>query len=481
MFSAATWFRPLALGLYMSAAAMASLASVAHAAAESAGPAVDKTRILILTDIGNEPDDSQSLVRFLLYSNEFDVEGIVATTSTWLRDKVNPQMIHERIDAYQKVLPNLRKHAAGYPAAQALRAVVRSGQPGYGMDWVGEHRSTEASALIVQAVDKQDSRPLWITVWGGGVDLAQALYDVKASRSPQAVADFVGRIRVYAISDQDNTGVWIRRNFPQLRWITSIHAWNDYFLSSWIGVSSSFALGSDMSEVNNDWLQQNIRRKGPLGALYPAIEYTMEGDTPSFLYLLRNGLGDSDHPEYGGWGGRYAAIAPDSDEGLRVSASDTVVGTDGKSYRTAPATIWRWRDAFQNDFAARMDWTQSGELSKANHNPVLVLNDQAGSGIVAWQARAGETVRLSAQGSGDRDGDTVTYRWWQYKEPTATAIGVHFAPALELTHGDGLQTAFIAPSVDAPTPFHIILEAKDSGTPALTSYRRAIVTVLPAR
>lgn len=446
---------------------------------QSAETMPDKTRILILTDIGNEPDDSQSFVRFLLYSNEFDVEGIVATTSTWLRDKVNPEMIMQRLDAYEQVLPNLRQHASGYPSADALRQVVRSGRAGFGMDVVGDNKATEASRLIIQAVDKQDARPLWITVWGGAVDLAQALHDVRASRTPEQVAAFVSKIRVYAISDQDNTGAWIRANFPTLRYITSIHAWNDYFLSTWIGMSSSFAEGSDMSQVNNEWLSKHIRSKGPLGAAYPAIEYTMEGDTPSFLYLIQNGLSDPEHTEYGSWGGRYAAIVPGDTSGLRVSTSDQVMSHNGKMYRTASATIWRWRDAFQNDFAARMDWTVTKDSHKANHNPDLVLNGQSGRSIVAIDAKAGETVTLSADGSHDRDGDKVNYTWWQYKEPTATAIGVHFAPEVKLANTSGMQTQFVAPDVKTPTPFHIILQAKDEGTPNLFSYRRAIVTVMP--
>jgi len=439
----------------------------------------DKTRILILSDIGNEPDDSQSLVRFLVYSNEFNVEGLVATTSTWLRDKVNPDMMLKRIDAYELALPNLRQHAEGYPSADALRSVVRAGRAGYGMDYVGAGKSTDASALIIEAVDKQDPRPLWIDVWGGAVDLAQALYDVRATRSPEEVDKFISKIRVYAISDQDNTGEWIRAQFPTLRYITSIHAWNDYFIATWSGMSSRFAEGGDMSQVNNDWLAQNIRNQGPLGSAYPAIEYTMEGDTPSFLYLIQNGLNAPEHPEYGGWGGRYAAVTPDSKSGLRTSTSDTVMGVDGKSHRTASATIWRWREAFQNDFAARMQWGVTQDVKKANHNPQLVLNGQPGKGIVELEVKAGEEVKLSAKGSHDIDNNHLSYRWWQYKEPTATTMNIHFGPDLKLENTQRDELIFTAPAVKNPTPFHIILEVKDDGTPQLFSYRRAIVTVTP--
>ena len=84
-------------------------------------PYVAKPRIIVLTDIANEPDDQMSMVRFLLYSNELDVEGLVAGTSTWMRNKVRPDVLHALIDAYAEVRPNLEKHAAGYPDPAALR------------------------------------------------------------------------------------------------------------------------------------------------------------------------------------------------------------------------------------------------------------------------------------------------------------------------------------------------------------------------
>ncbi|ATA22302.1 uncharacterized protein DUF1593 [Gibbsiella quercinecans] len=460
-------------------ALLACTLSSACALAAPVQPEQEKTRILILSDIGNEPDDSQSLVRFLVYSNEFNVEGLIATTSTWLRDRVNPEMMLKRIDAYELALPNLRQHAAGYPSAAKLRAVVRAGRAGYGMDYVGSGKSTAASALIIQSVDKPDTRPLWINVWGGAVDLAQALYDVRATRSAEELDTFVSKIRVYAISDQDNTGEWIRAQFPTLRYITSIHAWNDYFIATWSGMSSRFAEGGDMSQVNNSWLDKHIRNQGPLGAAYPAIEYTMEGDTPSFLYLLQNGLNAPEHPEYGGWGGRYAAVTPDSRSGLRTSTSDTVMGIDGKNHRTASATIWRWREAYQNDFAARMQWSVNPDVKQTNHNPQLVLNGQPGRGIVTLQVKAGAVVKLTAQGSHDVDNNRLSYRWWQYKEPTATAMNIHFSPELKLEKSESEELSFTAPAVKTPTPFHIILQVQDDGTPSMFSYRRAIVTVTP--
>lgn len=91
-----------------------------------------KYRVFILTDITNEPDDAESFCRYLTYSNQFDTEGIVAVTSTWLRDKVAPEKLHEIIDAYEKVVNNLNAHVHPenpYSSAQYMRSVVRSGSP----------------------------------------------------------------------------------------------------------------------------------------------------------------------------------------------------------------------------------------------------------------------------------------------------------------------------------------------------------------
>jgi hypothetical protein len=102
-----------------------------HPPASQVDPYVARPRVIVLTDIANEPDDQMSLVRFLVYSNGFDVEGLVATTSTWMKSKVRPDVIQAVLDAYEQVQPNLLKHAPGFPSAAALRAVVASGQPAY--------------------------------------------------------------------------------------------------------------------------------------------------------------------------------------------------------------------------------------------------------------------------------------------------------------------------------------------------------------
>lgn len=187
---------------------LAGSVSAAPARTDAAAPdshdAV-RPRVFVLTDIGLDPDDSESLVRFLLYSNQFDVEGLAAVTSTWLRDKVHPELIEERVKAYGEVRPNLVKHAPGYPTEPYLQDRVASGLPLYGLEGVGQGKDSAASDLLIAAVDRADSRPVWVVDWGGANVLAQALWKVRESRPPQQVDAFVARLRAQRLQDYPAT------------------------------------------------------------------------------------------------------------------------------------------------------------------------------------------------------------------------------------------------------------------------------------
>ena len=333
--------------------------------------AAERPRVFVLTDIENEPDDAMSMVRFLVYANQWDVEGLAATTSVHQKNKVAAWRIREIVDAYAKVRDNLELHEPGFPSADALRAVIVEGRPDFGMAAVGKGMDSAASELLIKAVDRKDARPLWVPVWGGPNVLAQALWKVRATRSAKELQRFVAKLRVYTISDQDDSGAWIRKTFPELFYIASpgVHAGGAYHYSTWSGISGDkfhgrFA-GADFSIVDNPWLDEHIRAKGPLGAQHPHTKFMMEGDTPSFLNLIGNGLSDPEHPDWGGWGGRYEFYTPRMRKWFHEpetrpfwsDAEDEVLGVDGNWHTSNQATIWRWRSAFQNDFAARMDWT----------------------------------------------------------------------------------------------------------------------------
>jgi len=451
-----------------------------------------KPRVFVLTDISNEPDDEESMVRFLVYANEYDVEGLVATTSTWLRNTNRVDLIHRQLDAYAQVQPRLLKHASGFPSADTLRAVTAKGQPGYGMSAVGDGKSSPGSRLLLAAADRADERPLWVTIWGGANTLAQALFDARRERSAADVERLVAKLRVYTISDQDDAGPWLRREFTNLFYIVSPSSqdWKEYWRATWTGISGDRHYkngpGHKFHLVDNPWLEENVIKKhGPLGELYPKLEYIMEGDTPSFLGLINNGLGWHHSPAWGGWGGRYVLYRAHGETRPiwtnNHDSRDTVTSDNGKTECTDMATIWRWREHFQHDFAARMDWCVAEDFATANHNPIPALNGDKTKRVLEVTAQSGDTVVLSAEGTADPDGDGIELRWWIYPEASTLrdAKGRQFPPELRLSDERGVRTALVAPVVRKPETIHVILEAQDRGTPNLFAYRRAAITVQP--
>ncbi len=457
-------------------ASVLSIASVSPAVAQTVASNDERERLIVITDIGTEPDDIESMVRLLVYSNEIEIEGLIASTSRHLNDRVFPQLITERVDAYGQVLSNLRAHDPRYPDAEQLRSRVRASLPLKGMDAVGAGKDNAASDHIISVVDRADSRPVWISVWGGASALSQALWKVRATRSPAEVDRFFAKLRVYSISDQDDSGPWARANFPQLFWISSVHGPSRYQLAAWTGISAALP-GSDPEPVSKRWLRQNIQSKGPLGAMYPAPMFIMEGDTPSFLSLIDNGLSVPDRPDWGGWGGRWEKPSPDF--GHWADTVDTVTGIDGKNYSDNKATIWRWRGAIQNDFAARMIWSTTPDFSAANHAPKLVVNGVGGTEPVTVTACPGETVSLSAAGTTDPDGNSLSYKWWRYNEanfllqPTVISSPDTAETQFSMPVWDQFHEVPLLPDARA----HLILEVSDNGTPKLTSYRRVMVDV----
>jgi hypothetical protein len=326
---------------------------------------ITKPRVIILSDFPpldvipggagygppekrSDPDDVQSMVRFLVYANEFDVEGLVASAATFA-NIAQKQNILDILDLYDQVDENLRKHDPRYPTADQLRAVTWQGRDGtWGRpanEIIGEGRDSEASEAIIKVVDGPDPRPVWVLVWGGPADLAQAIWKVQNTRSPSELERFLSKLRVFLIGlgnrpAQDGSGQWMLDSFPDLFVIVSQKTYG-----------GMFAQDSPIGKL--EWLNANVREgRGPLGAAYPPTGFNpkhpgqQEGDTPSFLYLYSavRGMNDPEKPEQESWGGQY--VRPDP------SRKHWYDGPGAKS-------VSKWLPDMQRDFATRMAWCKA--------------------------------------------------------------------------------------------------------------------------
>ncbi|MBX2840749.1 MAG: DUF1593 domain-containing protein [Flammeovirgaceae bacterium] len=453
---------------------------------------IQKNRVIILTDIEADPDDTQSLVRLLLYANEIDIKGIVATTSCWHKNRIDPESIRKVIRAYGKVQPNLLKHESGFPEVEALLGLVKDGFPEYGMLGVGDGKDSEGSDWILKELEKDDDRPLWISVWGGVNTLAQTLNKIKKTKSKAEAKKLMAKLRVYTISDQDDSGIWIRNNFPDLFYIVT--PGDDYGSATWNAINS-YVKGINNEKISNDWIAQNIQQgHGPLGREYPDVAWGVEGDTPAFLSLIPNGLNVPEHPEWGGWGGRYELYKPDNfskrkkgrsgvpfepeTRAIWTNAVDNytpyipkaygrAVGEDTVTFENSKVSLWRWRDDFQNDFAARMDWCTT-TYAEANHPPVPVLMHPE-----ELTVKSGEAFSLDAFDSTDPDGDNLSFLWFSY--PEAGSYKKKIKISAENVHIVNMT----APEVKKNETIHFILKLSDKGSPSLSRYKRVIVNVVP--
>lgn len=293
----------------------------------------------------SDPDDIQSMVRFLLYSNDVDVEGLIASSGTFA-NIANKKNIHDLLDIYDQVDENLRKHDSRYPTTDYLKSVTWEGRSG---NWgkpaneiIGEGKDSEASDAIIKIVDQPDSRPVWVCVWGGPQEVAQAIWKVQHTRTPAGLQTFLSKLRIFMIGfkdkpGQDGSGQWLADNFPKLFMICCEETYHGMFAEK-------------TPYGNLDWIDANIRKgHGPLGAIYPQCGYypenpgMQEGDTPSFLYLVSaiNGMNDPEKPEQESWGGQYKK--PDLSKNHWYDDS-------------GPKSITKWLPDFQKDFANRADW-----------------------------------------------------------------------------------------------------------------------------
>ena len=419
-----------------------------------------RPRIINTTDLGADPDDEQSMVRFLVCSNEFETEGLIVATGCWKKSQSSTAMLDKLVNAYGKAYDNLKNHADGYPTPDYLKSISVMGQRGYGMGDVGTGKDSAGSEMIIASVDRDDPRPVWVGGWGGVNNVAQAIWKVRETRSAAELAEFISKLRVFDILGQDDAGAWLAKNFPDLFYIraTGVYGWQP--------------------SKKDPYLRTHIQSHGPLGAVYPNTKWATEGDTPAFMHIYPNGLNDPDQIDQGGWGGRFSFSKK---KGIRSMSEVKKIRGDGET-RYDPyymygntsekaGAIRRWIKGYSNDFAARMDWTMTPDYSKANHHPVAIVNGDMTRQVLEISASSGSSVVLSAAGSSDPDGDSLVYSWSFYKEPSS------YRGSVSIQNKSSKSASMTIPSNARGKTIHIIFELHDNGTPNLYAYRRVIINV----
>ena len=448
-------------------------------ATSGAKKAALKPRLVVCTDIAPadvEPDDMESMVHLMAYADMFEIEALI-TSVGWNCDPYPMewmQYLGRVIRAYDIDVPNLMKRSGqkkhlslkkengsqrmGYwPSAEYLDNRCKMGSMYGGIRSIGENNDSPGSELLIQLADEDDPRPIYVAAWGGATTLAQAIWRVKQTRSANEVRKFVSKFRLFTITDQDmdyahrmdrarSSHQWLRQEFKDdLQFIWDEGAWQEQ---------------CELGKRNWTQHQQHIPPKGEVGKEYPDYKWGVEGDTPSFLYVLPNGLNDPEDPTQAGWAGYHErGLCPDS---------LTTAWTSWKEPVRSISVGYKQRFYMDelNDFMARMQWADEG---KGNHNPVVVVNGHQGPSPLVIQAKAGETIRLDASRSKDSDGNDIHFQWWQQPEIGTAKL------TIDDTENPVINVRI--PADAAGQALHIICEACDNGPFSLKSYQRIIIKV----
>jgi len=455
---------------------------------------VEKTRVLVTTD--GETDDQCSLVRFLLYANEWDIEGIITTSSQYHWQGHNwpgDDWMQPYLEAYAKVYPNLLKHDPRYPTPEFLQSRSMLGNV---KDDSEMEEITPGSQRIVQVLlDNSDPRPVWVQTWGGTNTIARALKTIE-EEYPEKMAEVAKKIRFYFIWEQDETYQsyirphWGKFEIPTIisdQFITIFYHWKKYVPAD------------KQAYLAASWMTENIlENHGPLCSLYKAHmndnnefddvfykgDFQSEGDSPAFLHTIPTGLRSIESPDWGGWGGRFVKVRentwldPVLEPGYQYPEGRWYTGSAWGRNRLKQGIPndaeliaylepqWRWIDIFQNDFAARADWCVKS-YEQANHPPVVKLNH-----ALDMKVSTGEKVSLSAKGTTDPDGDDLSYRWWQYQDAGS------YDGSVEIENSGSMDAMLLVPDDAKPgQTVHVICEVTDNGTPPLTRYQRVVLTI----
>ena len=429
--------------------------TAAEADSGSEVPNGKRLRVIVTTD--GEIDDRCSMIRFLLYTNEWDVEGLIHSSSKfhWIGDENHHRhdwepvsWLDRQLDAYAACYDKLKQHDANFPTADYLRSRVFVGNIAYEGEMDAE---TPGSDHIVDILLEEDPTEVWLQAWGGSNTIARALKTIK-EKHPERVADVVAKARLYLIAEQDNTlRKYILPEWPELQVLLS--DWESFgaIAYGW----SKYQTKESKPYFKQEWMTSHILKDhGPLNSMYEHKEnrFRSEGDSPAFLHIVPNGLRSHEHPGFGGWGGRF------------IRESEFWITEDKKE--SNPHSIVRWSIDLQQDWVARADWCVKN-YDDANHPPKVNL-----STTTALTAKTGEELKLDVSGSTDSDGDQLAFDWFYHREASQSQT------AASVENADSAKASVTIPreAVSRDT-LHFVCRVSDDGQPALTRYARVIVTV----
>ena len=429
-----------------------------------------KPRLVVCTDIAPadvEPDDMESMVRLMAYADMFEIEALI-TSVGWNCDPYPAEWaeyLQRVIEAYRKDVPKLmrrsgqqefmpledenKQQSIGYwPSADYVKSRAVMGSIHGGIKAIGADNDSPGSELLIRLADEDDTRPIYVAAWGGANTLAQAIWRVKQTRSAEELKKFVRKFRIYTITDQDmqysmrmnrsySSHMWLRKEFADdLQFVWDEGTWQE-----------QCELGKRHWQQHKD----NIQGRGALGGEYPTYKWGVEGDTPSFLYVMPNGLNNPEDPHQCGWAGYHErGMCADSLTTAWTSWQEPVRSISvGYKQRFYPDEL--------NDFMARMQWAAEG---KGNLNPYVVIpNDTINITMIS--------LSLDASKSFDPDGDNLQFSWWQQPEIGKTKVKIEQAD-------QPIATLRIPADAKGDT-IHIICEVHDDGPYHLPAYRRIII------